>query len=201
MVAAASALPPERVDAVLDETGLTEYARAPIKALSLGLKQRLSIANAIIGDPAILLLDEPTNGLDPASAVWFRDYLRFVASNGTTVLVSSHHLREADAYAHDVVILDAGRVRAAGPVAALRAAHSADRPVNVRTEARQRLTDLVVRHGGHVVAGADASLQVHGLSAAAIGGLAAAYRVPLDELTPEVVTLEDIVHAVSQRLS
>ena len=112
--AVASGIDRRRVDEVLGMVGLTDAARRRVGGYSLGMRQRLSLATALLGDPQVLILDEPTNGLDPAGVRWLRDVLRHLADDGRTVLVSSHLLTEVSALADNVVIIDRGRlVRAA----------------------------------------------------------------------------------------
>lgn len=109
-------LPDTRVDEVLDLVGLTGDANRRVGGYSLGMRQRLGLANALLGDPRVLILDEPGNGLDPAGMAWLRDLLRDRARQGGTVIVSSHVLSEVAQTADSVVILDRGRLRFAGPL-------------------------------------------------------------------------------------
>ena len=110
-------IPSSRVDAVLEEVGLTDAARRRVGGFSLGMRQRLGLAGALLGDPAVLLLDEPTNGLDPAGVHWLRSLLRARADTGATVLVSSHQLAELALSADQVVIVKGGRLVTQGSVA------------------------------------------------------------------------------------
>jgi ABC-2 type transport system ATP-binding protein len=110
---------PERVDAVLEQVGLTEARHRRVGHFSLGMRQRLGLASALLGDPQYLVLDEPANGLDPAGMAWLRRLLRELAAEGRTVLVSSHVLSEVAQTADHVVIINAGRLRYAGPLAEL----------------------------------------------------------------------------------
>jgi len=107
---------PARVDAVLDEVGLTADADRRVGGYSLGMRQRLGLAAALLGDPEVLILDEPGNGLDPAGMAWLRSLLRDLAGQGRTVIVSSHVLAEVAQTVDRVVILNAGRLRFAGPL-------------------------------------------------------------------------------------
>lgn len=116
VLAAAAGLPDRRVDEVLDLVGLTEAAHRRVKGFSLGMKQRLGLASALLGDPQVLLLDEPANGLDPAGIAWLRGLLRGMANQGRTVVVASHVLGEVAQTADRVVIVSAGRLRFAGPL-------------------------------------------------------------------------------------
>jgi ABC-2 type transport system ATP-binding protein len=113
-----------RVDQVLDQVGLTGAASRPVKGYSLGMRQRLALATALLGDPAVLVLDEPANGLDPEGIVWMRNLLRETADQGRTVLVSSHLLWEIQQVVDQVVILSGGRLAHQGELAGL--AHGYD---------------------------------------------------------------------------
>ena len=105
-----------RVDEVLDQVGLTEAAERRVGGYSLGMRQRLGLAGALLGDPSVLILDEPANGLDPSGMAWLRRLIRDLAADGRTILVSSHVLAEVSQTADDVVIVDGGRLRHAGPL-------------------------------------------------------------------------------------
>jgi len=104
----------ERVSAVLEEVGLTDSADRATSGYSLGMRQRLALANALLGEPSVLVLDEPANGLDPAGIRWLRQYLRAFAARGGTVLISTHVLTEVSLVADDVVIIDRGRSLVSG---------------------------------------------------------------------------------------
>ncbi len=119
VLAAASDLPARRVDEVLALVGLDGAARRRAKGFSLGMRQRLSLAAALLGDPELLVLDEPANGLDPAGVRWLRDFLRTRAAEGRTIVVSSHLLAEVSQTVDRVVIVARGRLVAEGPVAEL----------------------------------------------------------------------------------
>ena len=119
VVAAGSGLPKERVDAVLEAVGLADAARRRVGGFSLGMRQRLGLATALLGDPAVLVLDEPANGLDPEGVRWLRDLIHRFAADGGTVLVSSHLLAEVAQSVHDIVVIDRGHVVAEGPLDAL----------------------------------------------------------------------------------
>ncbi|HEU5109594.1 MAG TPA: ATP-binding cassette domain-containing protein [Micromonosporaceae bacterium] len=117
--AVAAGLPPTRVDEVLDQVGLTGDGHRRVRRYSLGMRQRLGLATALLGDPRVLVLDEPGNGLDPAGMAWLRDLLRQQAAAGRTVVVSSHVLSEVAQTVDHVVIVHRGRLRFDGPLAAL----------------------------------------------------------------------------------
>lgn len=119
VLATAAAIPGERVDTVLELVGLAPYATRRIGGYSLGMRQRLGLATALLGDPGVIVLDEPTNGLDPEGIRWMRGLLRSLAAEGRTVLVSSHMLGEVQQVVDDVIILARGRVRYTGQLADL----------------------------------------------------------------------------------
>lgn len=119
VLAAAIGVPGQRVDEVLSQTGLTTSASRRVRGFSLGMRQRLGLAAALLGDPQLLLLDEPVNGLDPAGVAWLRGLLRDLAAQGRTIVVASHGLAEVAQTADHVVIISAGRLRFAGPLAGL----------------------------------------------------------------------------------
>lgn len=112
-------LPTSRIDEVLDRVGLTDDGRRRIGTYSLGMRQRLGLAAALLGDPRVLVLDEPGNGLDPAGAAWLRELLRDFAAEGRTAIVSSHVLSEVAQTVDHIVIVDRGRLRFAGPLTEL----------------------------------------------------------------------------------
>jgi ABC-2 type transport system ATP-binding protein len=116
VLAVAGQHPPSRVDAVLEQVGLLGAADRRVRGYSLGMRQRLAIAAALLGDPQVLILDEPANGLDPPGIRWIRDLMREQVVRGRTVLVSSHVLAEVVLSADDVVVIAGGELRAAGPV-------------------------------------------------------------------------------------
>jgi len=120
--AQSAGLPAARVDAVLDEVGLSADAGRRVGGYSLGMRQRLGLASALLGDPAVLILDEPGNGLDPAGMAWLRALLRDLAGRGRTIVVSSHVLAEVAQTVDRAVIVNAGVLRFAGPLAELSAA-------------------------------------------------------------------------------
>lgn len=116
VVAAAAGISDDRVDQVLELVELTDAAKKKMKNYSLGMKQRLSLAGALLGSPEILILDEPANGLDPAGIAWLRKFLRSLAEQGKTVLVSSHQLAEMQNTVDDVIIINHGKLIASGPI-------------------------------------------------------------------------------------
>ena len=178
-----------RVREVLELAGLDGVARARVGGLSLGMRQRLGIAMALLGDPATLLFDEPTGGLDPEGIRWIRGLLRSLAAEGRTVLVSSHLMSEMALTAEQVVVIGRGRLSADTSVAELVRAGSPG-GVLVRSS---RPADLAaaLAAAGATVAAADGGLVVTGMDAAAVGELAAARGIALAELTPRSASLEE----------
>jgi ABC-2 type transport system ATP-binding protein len=125
VLAAADDIPDRRVDEVLELAGLASAARRPVRQFSLGMRQRLGLAAALLGDPQVLILDEPANGLDPGGTAWLRTTLRDLAAEGRTIVVASHELGEVTRTADHVVIVSAGELRVAGPLSEIGATHSA----------------------------------------------------------------------------
>ena len=125
VLAAADGIPARRVDEVLDLAGLTSAAGRPVRQFSLGMRQRLGLAAAMLGDPQVLILDEPANGLDPGGTAWLRSTLRDLAGQGRTVIVASHALGEITRTVDHVVIVSAGELRFAGPLSEIGDTHSA----------------------------------------------------------------------------
>ncbi|MBB5937127.1 ABC transporter ATP-binding protein [Streptomyces zagrosensis] len=183
-------LPLGRVAAVLAETGLETVARRRVGTFSLGMRQRLGVAAALLGDPPVLMLDEPTNGLDPEGIIWIRDLMRQLAAEGRTVLVSSHLMSETARTADHLIVLGRGRLLADTSMAAFIAEHSSSR-VWLRTTEPERLRDLLTAAGLAGSPNGDGRWQVDGASAAQIGALAAAQGLPLLELTDDQASLEE----------
>ncbi|MGH3115957.1 MAG: ABC transporter ATP-binding protein [Nocardioidaceae bacterium] len=184
--------PRGRADDTLAMVGLASAADRAVGGYSLGMRQRLALATALLGDPDVLVLDEPANGLDPEGIVWMRTLLRDLARQGRTILVSSHVLTEVQQLVDDVVIINHGRLVRQGPLAELFALQAR---VSIRTPQADRLTAAVER-SGHATArldrtGAD-TLEVSGMDASEVGRLALAERVELHELTTRHSDLEAV---------
>ena len=192
--------PRARADEVLSLVGLSAAARRPVRGYSLGMRQRLALAGALLGDPAVLVLDEPANGLDPEGIAWMRRLLRELAESGRTILVSSHVLSEVQQLVDRVVIVDRGRLVREGTLGELSDAHAA--AVTARTPQPEALIAALGRaHGNRVriaCAGGD-RLRVTGLEAAEIGRVAFAERVELHELATERGDLEQVFFALTHR--
>ncbi|MFJ8599934.1 ABC transporter ATP-binding protein [Streptomyces shenzhenensis] len=188
-LAASNRIPARRVDAVLEETGLAAVARRRVKSYSLGMRQRLGIAAALLGDPGVVILDEPSNGLDPEGIVWIRALLRRLAAQGRTVLVSSHLMNETAAFADHLVVLGRGRLLADTPLQDF--IHARVRPgVRVRTTDGTPLAGLLARHGYDAASDDAGQWTVRNARVADIGRLMADAGVPVLELTAEEATLE-----------
>jgi ABC-2 type transport system ATP-binding protein len=178
-----------RVDAVIEQAGLPAVARRRAGGFSLGMRQRLGIAAALLGDPATLLLDEPFNGMDPEGIVWMRGFLRSLAGQGRAVLVSSHLMSELQDTADHLVVAGRGRVIADAGVAQLLAAASGDR-VTLRTTAPEAAA-VLANAGATVTATAAGTLTVSGLPAEAVVALLSAGRVPFSEVSAHRATLAE----------
>jgi ABC-2 type transport system ATP-binding protein len=182
-----------RVAEVIELVGLADVARARVGTFSLGMCQRLGIAAALLGDPAIVILDEPTNGLDPEGIVWIRGLLRELAAEGRTVFLSSHLMSEMALTADHLIIVGRGRLIAQTTVEDVVRQASAGGAVRVRTPHAERLGDELVRGGGHVRVRAVEPdvLDITGASSRRIGETAASCGLVLHELTPLRASLED----------
>lgn len=196
-LAAAADLPGRRVTDVLDLTGLGAVAGKRVGGFSLGMRQRLGIASALLGDPAVLLLDEPVNGLDPEGIVWIRTLMRSLAADGRTVLVSSHLMSEMALTADHLIVIGRGRLIADTGMAAFIAA-SAPGSVLVRTPHRDRLIRLLIDAGGGAEPETEHTLVVTGLSPEAISDIAARHRISVHELTRRPGSLEQAYLAMTQ---
>ena len=190
MLGQAVDVPDSRVDEVVSLVELTEAAHRRVKGYSLGMRQRLGLAAALLGDPELLILDEPTNGLDPEGVRWLRDFLCRLASEGRTVLVSSHVLAEVAQTVDQVLIISHGRLVVESPLAELSA--RAGGAVRVRSADPQRLTAALHSNDLQVTTGADHSLLVQGAPSERVGEIAFAAGVPVHELATDGGSLEDI---------
>jgi ABC-2 type transport system ATP-binding protein len=187
--AAAAGLPRSRVEEVLALVELTAAGKRRVKGYSLGMRQRLGLATALLGDPEVLVLDEPANGLDPAGIRWLRDFLRSLAAEGRTILVSSHVLSEVAQTADRVVIIHRGKLIQQATVAEVIA--GAQGATRVRSPEARRLRELVTATGATVTEIGDTTLATD-VAPERIGELAAANGIVLHELTVESATLEEV---------
>jgi ABC-2 type transport system ATP-binding protein len=183
-------LPRRRVGEVLELVGLTEVARKRIKGFSLGMSQRLGIAGALLGDPAVLMFDEPINGLDPEGILWIRTLMKELAAEGRTVFVSSHLMSEMQNTADHLIVIGRGQLLADCSMEEFIARASAP-TVRVATPQVEVLAKVVAEAGGTAVSGDNGTLIVSGLTAGQVGDLALEHAVPLQELTVVRASLEE----------
>jgi ABC-2 type transport system ATP-binding protein len=190
VLAAAGSHPRARVDEVLAQVDLTAGADRRVGGYSMGMRQRLAIAAALLGDPEVLILDEPANGLDPPGIRWMRDLLREQAGRGRAVLVSSHLLSEVAQSVDDVVVIAHGRLRGSGPLE--RVLGSPDGPLTrVRTADAERLAALLGDRSIAAEPDGPGTLLVRGVEPEAVGVVAAEHRIALAELVAVSRSLED----------
>jgi ABC-2 type transport system ATP-binding protein len=179
-----------RVDEVVAQAGLGSAIRRKAGGYSLGMRQRLGIAAALLGDPPALMLDEPFNGMDPEGIVWMRGFLRSLAAEGRAVLVSSHLMSELEDTAGHLVIVGRGRVIADTSTAGLLAAASGDR-VGLRTTAQSQAAAVLERAGAAVAATGTDTLTVSGLAAEQVITVLGEAHVPFSEVSAHRATLEE----------
>jgi ABC-2 type transport system ATP-binding protein len=177
-----------RVDEILSAVGLSDAADRRVKGYSMGMRQRLAIASALLGDPQVLILDEPTNGLDPPGISWIRELLREQASHGRAVLVSSHVLAEVAQSVDDVVVIADGELRAQGTLEQVLGGDD-DPATEVRAQDPVRLTSALQRRGHSVQRDGDVLL-VLGATPEQVGEVAGEERVAVLGLAPRVRSLE-----------
>ncbi|WP_426624778.1 ABC transporter ATP-binding protein [Leifsonia sp. McL0607] len=196
-----------RVEEVLDLTGLTQSASKRVGTFSLGMKQRLGLATALLGDPGVLILDEPVNGLDPDGVIWIRTFLRELAAEGRTVLLSSHLMSEMEQTADRIIVIGRGRLIADETLGELVGGRN-ERAVVVRSSQLSVLVDALRRDGASVTAEGDDAARVAGWTTDAVGEVASAANVTLHELRSIEASLEDayrrivaddVVHAAGAR--
>jgi ABC-2 type transport system ATP-binding protein len=189
-LAVLAGLPRRRVAEVLEIVGLEQAAGRRVGKYSMGMRQRLGLAAALLGDPEILVLDEPVNGLDPQGIRWLRTLLRERAASGRTVLLSSHMLSEAAQTADDAVVINKGRLVHAGPIRDLQ--RLGERGVSVSTPEHERLSTVVRAAGGRVQPESGGGLLIEGLEATEVARLAQREGILLREITPRTTSLEDV---------
>lgn len=187
--AAGAGVSTARIGEVLELTGMSSYADRRVGGYSMGMRQRLGLASALLGDPGVLILDEPTNGLDPEGIRWIRELLRGLAAQGRTVLISSHLLSEVQQIVEDVVIIARGRMVRAGVLSQI----EAERPARVRVDSpnREALGACLAGAGFAGVREASGALLLDG-TPAAVGRAAFAGGVELSLLAPVAGGLEDL---------
>jgi ABC-2 type transport system ATP-binding protein len=187
ILADGAGIDPDRIAEMLDAVGLSHAADRHVGGYSLGMRQRLGLAAALLGDPPVLVLDEPGNGLDPQGIRWLRDLLRERAAAGGTVFVSSHLLAEVEHLADEIVVLNHGQLVTTGTLAALQQAGT-----SVRTDTADALTQLLRTDGASVHTGTEGELVVRGIGIAEIGDRACAAGIALHELSPQAGSLEEL---------
>ena len=195
VLAAAGRHPESRVDEVLEQVGLTDAADRRVKGYSMGMRQRLAIAAALLGDPEVLILDEPVNGLDPPGIRWIRGLLREQAGRGRAVLVSSHLLSEVAQSVDDVVVISRGVLRADGPLEQVLGSEDGE-VTRVRTQDAERLAELLRAQDIPVEADAPGTLLVRS-GTEAVGVAAAEHRIVLTELVLVARSLEEAFFALT----
>jgi ABC-2 type transport system ATP-binding protein len=189
-LAASNKISRSRVGAVLEQVGMTDVAHKRVGGFSLGMKQRLGIAAALLGDPEVLLFDEPINGLDPDGVLWMRTLLTSLARQGRTVFVSSHLMSEMALTADHLVVIGRGRLIADIGTAAFIAERGAGE-IHVRSPRAGALARLLLEYGATVESKEPDTLTVTRLDTARIGDLAAEAGLPIHELSTRPVSLEE----------
>lgn len=187
-LAALSGVRASRVDEVLAAVGLETVAKRRAGSFSLGMRQRLALAGALLGDPEVLLLDEPANGLDPEGIRWLRNYLSDFANQGGTVFVSSHLISELSIFADDLVVVGGGRLLAAGAITDITAGNEVT--VVVETPQPVELVALLSARG-YETENVDGQLVIRGASKSRVSQVAFDNRIRLDEITERSQSLED----------
>jgi ABC-2 type transport system ATP-binding protein len=190
VIATAAGLPLSRADQVLEQVGLAQAAHRRVGGFSLGMRQRLGLATALLGDPQVLILDEPANGLDPEGVHWLRGLLRQLADQGRTVLVSSHVLAEVAQTVDQVVIIAHGRLVTHSTLDALTA--RTDQLVRVRTPHAETLRSLLAAQGIQAQLDSADQLLATGTTTEAVGQMAAAAGIVIYEMGAERSNLEDV---------
>jgi ABC-2 type transport system ATP-binding protein len=193
--AAAAGVPPARVGEVLERVGLTPAADRHTRGFSLGMRQRLGLAAALLAEPEILILDEPANGLDPEGVRWLRDLVRQYAADGRTVLVSSHILAEVAQTVDHVIILNRGQLVTQSTLEDLTAGQGP--VVRIRSPRAADLQQLLTAEGATVTAAGPDRIEVGGSTAERIAVIAARHAIPVVESTTETVNLEDVFFSLT----
>lgn len=194
VLAAAGGLPDSRVDELLELTGIPAAARKRAGEYSMGMRQRLGLAAALLGDPRVLILDEPSNGLDPEGIRWLRGFLRHLSGEGKTILVSSHLLQEVEATVDDVVIIANGKLVRSGPMAELRGAPS----TVVRTSDREQLAGALRVADVLSAPGTDGELIAETTDKKLVGDVALRAGLPVWELRDRKADLEALFFELTE---
>jgi ABC-2 type transport system ATP-binding protein len=190
VLARAAGVAPARVDELLELVGLTHAADRRAGGYSMGMRQRLGLAAALLGDPRVLVLDEPANGLDPQGIRWLRNFLRAQAGEGRAILVSSHVLAEVAQLADEVVVINRGRSILQAPLAELMAQRNGG--MRVAGPDIARLAELLRADGAQVQAAGDAAIVVMDRTGEQLGRVIAAHGIVVSELSPQRESLEDV---------
>lgn len=188
-IAMTHGFPESRVDEVLYQVGMSEVAKVKVGKFSLGMRQRLGLAVALLGNPQTVILDEPANGLDPEGIRWTREVMRSLADAGRSVLVSSHQLVELSMVADDLIVIGQGKLISAGPISRFMSQH-AKTWVRVVSPQFDALAALVVAQGGTVERTSEGG-DFHAVTAIQVGEIAAANNIVLHELSPQTGSLEE----------
>jgi ABC-2 type transport system ATP-binding protein len=191
MVARAGGHDESRADVVLDLVGLTADAKRKVGGFSMGMRQRLELASALIGDPDVLILDEPSNGLDPQGIAWLREFMRYLASEGRTILVSSHLLSEMAQTIDNAVIISQGQLKVQGSLESI-TADITGASMHARTPEADRLSTVLTGAGLRFRRLAHDLVSVDGVTPEQLGPLLASNQIVLYELTNEGADLESI---------
>ncbi|HET8599540.1 MAG TPA: ABC transporter ATP-binding protein [Segeticoccus sp.] len=194
VLADAAGVPTARVDELLEMVGIPAAARKRAGGYSMGMRQRLGLAAALLGDPQVLILDEPANGLDPEGIRWLRSFLRYLSAHGKTILVSSHMLQEVEQTVDDVVIIANGRLVQQGPIDQLQG----DAKAIVRAPDAAALVSALSRAGMPATQLPDGSVEVVCADLARIGDAAFSAQVPLHELRMQQTDLEDLFFRLTE---
>ncbi|WP_159700433.1 ABC transporter ATP-binding protein [Arthrobacter sp. 18067] len=189
-MAATHSIPTSRVREVIEMTGLSDVAKKKVKGFSLGMGQRLGIAAALLGDPQTIILDEPVNGLDPEGVVWVRNLVKYLASEGRTVFLSSHLMSEMALTADHLIVIGRGKIIADAPIAEIITGKGQAR-TRVRTDQPERLMQLLAGTGVSVEVHERELLEVSGLDPRGIARTALENQVMVYELTPLQASLEE----------
>jgi ABC-2 type transport system ATP-binding protein len=190
VLAIAAGVPPARADEMLELVGLTGAARKRAGAYSLGMRQRLALAAALLGDPPVLILDEPANGLDPEGIRWLREFIRARAAAGGTVLLSSHVLAEVAQTVDEVAVIDRGRMLVHDTVSGLLARAASG--IRLRSPEAERLAGALTAAGIAVAQDGAGALLARDADPDRVGRLIAEHRIVIHEMTPAGGTLEDV---------
>jgi ABC-2 type transport system ATP-binding protein len=191
VIARACGQPESKVDAALEMVGLQGDAKRKVGGFSLGMRQRLELAGALIGDPSVLILDEPSNGLDPQGIAWLRDFMRYFAGEGKTVLVSSHLLSEMAQTIDEVIIVSHGQLRAQGTLDEVTGSMSTS-AMRVRSPEADRLGTVLTKAGMSFTRLGSDEVTVHQVTAEQLGPLLAQHQIVLYELVHDGSDLESV---------